>query len=113
MICSTCNHYVPDGLIACPVCAEERSRAAMRKYQHHPLALVAQGRGVLTTRAINNVRHVQMFGCAKTYCGETVESYNRRNSILFLALRDEREHICARCADEIDVIVKEAALCSA
>lgn len=112
MICAACGHYVPDDLITCPVCAEERSRVALQQYQHHPLRMVAEGRGVLTTRAIDHVRHVQMFGCQKTFCGATVEAYHRRNSVLYQALRDPASLICETCIARIEALHAEA-LCSA
>ncbi len=112
MQCLRCGHLIPDHLLDCPACVEERSKPAIRANQRHPLLLCAQGRGILTTRAIAATRHVQMFGCDRTFCGERIESGHRRGSQSFESLNNVATFICSKCVAEVNAILKEAQACS-
>lgn len=115
MKCPECNHYIPDGLLACPTCVEERSRKAFREFQIRPMRFIARGHAALTTRFIGTTRHVQMVGAARTLCWEPVESYMRRQPMdldKFLESQDENI-ICEKCRAEVRALVQEAtASCS-
>lgn len=120
MKCHVCRHDIPGTLLSCPACAERRSVAAMRVYQRHPLRLVAENRGVFTTRMITGgnmspVKHVQMFaaGNTRTFCGEVVESFHRRGTQSFESYNDAASTICTACRSVIAEILAEATTCSA
>jgi len=114
MICPRCRRDVPDALLGCVGCIEERSKPAIRQSQQHPLRLVAQGRGTFTTRAIGSVRHVQMFGgIERTFCGEQIVSGHKRGAQSFQSLNDSATFICSKCREEIAAILREAEACSA
>jgi hypothetical protein len=117
MICPTCNNPIPDTYFACPLCLAERSRPAVRLYQHRPLREVAEGRVSLTTRQIGPTRHIQMWATDLTFCDVSVESNHRRSSTRFCdveaALKEPVEsNLCNRCCREVAEIMQEA-LCSA
>lgn len=107
------RHFIPDNCVVCPVCAEERSRIAMREFQKRPLMLITQGKSLLTTRLINSVRHVQQVGGERTFCNLPTESYHRRGSSTFVSYIKANDRVCEKCQGEITTIAAEAALCSA
>lgn len=112
MICTNCKQIVPDGKLSCPHCAEERSRAALFEYQLHPLRLISEGKGTLTTRNIEGTRHAQMAGAARTFCNLPVESYHRRS---WIALADfmESETVCRICQERITTLLEKIAIAAA
>jgi hypothetical protein len=113
MICANCKRPVPDLMVACPACTQERNRAAMRERQYHPLRQVGQGQASLTTRAISGIRHVQMFGGDVTFCGEVLHSGNRRAWINLNDYAELEDRICPKCRAEVNALMLEALKCSA
>jgi hypothetical protein len=107
------RHFIPDDCVICPVCAEERSRAALREFQKRPLRLIAQGKSYLTTRLIDSVRHVQQFSAQRTFCNRKVESYHRRGTATFSAYVQANDRVCEHCKSEIATLASEDELCSA
>jgi hypothetical protein len=104
------RHFIPDG---CVICTEERSRIALREFQKRPLRLIAQGKGVLTTRLIGTVRHVQQFSAERTFCSRKVESYHRRGTTTFNAYVQATDRVCEQCKTEVVALAAEGELCSA
>jgi hypothetical protein len=113
MICQTCFRPVPDMMVTCPACVQERSKAAMRAFQYRPLRMVGQGKASFTTRAISGIRHVQMFGAELTFCGEVLQSGNRRAWINLNDYDERAESICPKCRAEVGALMMEALKCSA
>jgi hypothetical protein len=108
---------VPEGQCStqCYHCIEERSRKATREFQLHPLRKVAAGDARLTTRSINGVRHIQMFGADLTFCFEKVESQNRKASLNLDELVEAagEGRVCEKCHLAVGQLIVEALPCSA
>lgn len=106
MTLPSCSHPVPDGLLACPICTEERNAKALRKFQYAPLRTVIAGLGRLTTRRIEGKRHVEMFGAEQTYCGIPVSPQHARARVDYDP--EELRRVCGKCRALLDEIAAEA-----
>jgi hypothetical protein len=104
--CPTCNRIIPDKLMVCPVCLEERSRIALRAYQLDLLRKVLAGDAELPVRAIKGKRHIQIFGAEKTHCGQPVSPQHRRSHIPWEPA--ELNKICAGCRFAVTRLMEEA-----
>jgi hypothetical protein len=106
MICTACSRPIPDGLLACALCVQERSARALRQFQHAPLRTVIAGLGKLTTRRIKQLRHVQMFGAEQTYCGLPVSPQHPRAWVDYDPA--ELSRVCSKCRSQLDELIEEA-----
>jgi hypothetical protein len=106
MTCAACSRPIPDGLLACASCTQERSARALRKFQYAPLRTVIAGLGQLTTRRIEQIRHVQMFGAEQTYCGIPVSPQHPRARVDYDPA--ELSRICGKCRSQLDELIAEA-----
>jgi hypothetical protein len=106
MTCATCSRPIPDELLACAICTQERSARASRKFQYAPLRTVIAGLGKLTTRRIEHQRHVQMFGAEQTYCGLPVSPQHPRSRVDYDPA--ELSRVCDRCRARLDELIAEA-----
>lgn len=95
MICARCQCVVPDGYLACPGCVYDKSRSAMRRYQYHPLLALEAGRGRFRTRQFQGAVHLEMFGCAMTFCEISVEA-GRKGDVPWSKI--SAPGMCAKCA---------------
>ena len=107
--CPVCGTIIQAPFVSCPTCAQAKSREAYHEFQRAPLRKVAAGEGALTTRAINHVRHIQMFGTWLSFCGQTLAVGNRR---AFLAWEDLTQ-ACPKCRAEVQRIAAEEPCASA
>jgi len=107
MICPVCHSPIPDGYIACLICAQNRSERALATAQLEPLRKVLAGKGPLTIRASKNRRHIQMFGAPLTFCGETIDS-DQRKSFHDWGV-DDIANLCRVCLREVAAAMKRAA----
>jgi hypothetical protein len=106
MTCVTCLRPIPDELLACAICTQERSARALRKFQYAPLRTVIAGLGQLTTRRIEQIRHVQMFGADQTYCGLPVSPQHPRSRVDYDPA--ELSRVCSKCRSQLDELIEEA-----
>lgn len=113
MICPACLARF-DTLI-CPGCAEAKSRTAYREYQMHPLREVAAERVKVVARAVDTSKsHLQMFGCAKTFCWVGVETHWRKRELSLEQLTEAAslDRICPLCYEVFTTLITEAIPCS-
>jgi hypothetical protein len=107
MICLTCGLVISGDYLSCPKCTEQRSAVALHAYQMAPLRQVVAGEAELVTRAIKGIRHVQMFGGERTFCGLPVSQHYRRGYIPYDPIEFNR--ICADCRSALVSAMEEAA----
>jgi hypothetical protein len=106
MICAACSRPIPDSLLACALCVHAASTKALRQFQYAPLRTVIAGLGQLTTRRIEQQRHVQMFGAEQTYCGIPVSPQHYRSRVDYDPA--ELSRICSKCRSQLDELIEEA-----
>jgi hypothetical protein len=100
-------------MVICPACTNEASGKALRAFQYRPLRQVGQGNSSFTTRAIRGLRHIQMFGAEVTFCGEQLQSGNRKAWINLNDYNERTDVICEKCRAEVGALMMEALKCSA
>jgi len=106
MTCPTCSRPIPNDLLACAICARERSDRAVREYQYAPLRQVMARRGKLTIRAAERKLHVEMFGTEQTYCGIFLSPQHRKSWIEFDPAQMNR--LCDKCRALLFEVADEA-----
>jgi hypothetical protein len=112
MNCDACHNPIPDDMIACPRCAEENGKKAIRDYQLNPLRKVYAGEAQLTTRAIRGVRHVEVFGgYRRAFCWTPVSTGDRKDSIAWT--EDDLNRICPGCRKVLTRLMEMACRTSA
>lgn len=103
MICPVCRCQTE--LLACPNCANRRSDQALWRYQRDPIARVLEGKLTLLVRVLNYIRHFQMYGAEKTFCGQPVSP---RSRLMRRGWGDcQSADYCALCQGEIRRIERE------
>jgi len=108
MICRTCNHIVPDGVLACPACSERASLQAFLEMQRALLPRFLSGEYPLTLgRANNSVHaHIQLIGESKhAWCGAPM-NHSQRWQRIFEEL-DRTISLCAKCRAAIHKMAAE------
>ena len=111
MTCEVCRYPIPDQMLACPRCTEEKGKKALRDYQLAPLRKIFEGEGEFTTRSISNQRHVQMFGAELAFCGVPVSGRDKKGRLAWN--EDAAKAMCRQCHEQIEILMERACRTSA
>jgi hypothetical protein len=111
MICPKCKSWVPEGDLACRVCAERRSREAFLEYQRQFMPKVFAGDLALRIRQGKaggmSQLHIELYGDhAHTYCGVPTQGMR----LTFLIFRGELRSptgTCVACAEIFERLLNE------
>jgi len=108
--CPSCRASIPDGMLACPDCAERQSRLASLEEQKRYLAEVLRGDRLLTlTKTANQTRwHVLLLGePGHVWCGQRVTGQWMQRRVVYP--EQQLANVCRQCREVFDRLVKEVA----
>jgi hypothetical protein len=112
MICPKCKSWVPEGDLACKVCAAQRSREAFIEHQRQFMPLVFAGSLALHIRrgkiaGAGSQLHIELFGDAThTYCGVPTQGMKLSYLIFQGELRAPQD-TCVQCAALFERLLNE------
>ena len=107
MNCPKCGGPLTDRTLVCSSCVERMNAAAVRKLQHQPLLLMAEGKGEFITHPTPAGQHVQMFRVKRAFCGS--ERRARKADQRRMTYHGSGwNYLCPACRDAIEEILIEA-----
>jgi hypothetical protein len=107
MNCTTCNAYIPDGMIGCPACANKSSVRYFRSLQSSYVSGIEKGDTQLGLARLEGKWHIQMIGTASiAWCGRDTSEPSRRTRMTFENL--PMVGMCQECVREVESAIAVA-----